>query len=169
MRLIQPLSFLTFIVGTLAQFQGEGTYVISSIQFSDQAITVSPADKSVILMKKNTTLLDEAQQWKVTIDRNTTDNQSTYYISNVKKAEEGYLLLTRANEKLFTSTTTKYGGADTFKLQQSIDRFTSVFTAYDYLYLFTYDQNVLGGISTVGGIPTNSSVKFAFEKVPPSS
>ncbi|KAI9301620.1 hypothetical protein BJ944DRAFT_290796 [Cunninghamella echinulata] len=166
MRLIQSLSLFAFAITTFAQFRGEGVYTISPRQFSGKAITASPADSSVLLMDKSTER-DEGQQWNITIARQPGENQYIYNIVNVKKADNGYLRLSRSNERLLTSTTTKYGGADLFKLQQGIDRLDTVFTAYDYVYLFSYDENILGGQSTINGIPSNDSIKFIFEKVLP--
>ncbi|KAI9303564.1 hypothetical protein BJ944DRAFT_268205 [Cunninghamella echinulata] len=167
MRLIQSLSLFAFFAATFAQFRGEGVYTISPRQFSGKAITASPADSSVLLMDKNSTEPDQGQQWNITIDRKIGENQYIYNIVNVKK-ENGYLRLSRSNERLLASTTSKYGGADLFKIQQGIDRLDTIFTAYDYVYLFSYDTNILGGQSTINGIPSNDSVKFIFEKVLPS-
>ncbi|KAI9303215.1 hypothetical protein BJ944DRAFT_250858 [Cunninghamella echinulata] len=159
MRLIQSLSLFAFAVTTFAQFRGEGVYTISPRQFSNKAITASPADSSVLLMSKSSTEPDQSQQWNITIARQLGENQYIYNIVNVKKSENGYLRLSRSNERLLTSTTTKYGGADLFKLQQGIDRLDTIFTAYDYVYLFSYDENILGGQSTINGVPSNDSVK----------
>ncbi|CAO3648320.1 unnamed protein product [Cunninghamella echinulata] len=145
----------------------EGVYTISSLHFPDKAISVISSDSSVLLMKKDSTLPD--QQWNITIDRKFGENQYIYNIVNVKKSEKGYLKLSRSNERLLASATTKYGGADLFKLQQGVDKFDIIYTAYDYVYLYSYDESILGSQSSKNGIPSNNSVKFIFEKALPPS
>ncbi|KAI9300317.1 hypothetical protein BJ944DRAFT_273216, partial [Cunninghamella echinulata] len=156
MRLIQSLSLFAFFAATFAQFRGEGVYTISPRQFSGKAITASPTDSSVLLMDKNSTEPDQGQQ-KIG------ENQYIYNIVNVKK-ENGYLRLSRSNERLLASSTSKYGGADLFKIQQGIDRLDTIFAAYDCVYLFSYNENILGGQSTINGVPSNDSVKFILKK-----